>query len=204
MLIVEEVAETAARVVNHLAFIGVEKHSARGGTEHLEVEDGLCVDAEAPVNAGQLVVLLDEVVAGRDEADVRLLAYVVLQAQDADVGVLVEEAEVIRIEPFVTAKVTRPVVGSEEQAEGVAAALARQLDRELGVDNGARVHRRQRRLKNVDTFEEERALLLEEDREALVRGDNRLIGLDLREVGVVGEVEHEVGGESEFHRHAEV
>jgi hypothetical protein len=50
------------------------------------------------------------------------------------------------------------------------------------------VHDRDRRLENLDAFEEEGAALREEDREALVGRDDELIGFDLREVGVQGEV----------------
>ena len=96
------------------------------------------------------------------------------------------------------------VVGGEEEAEGVAPALARQLDRDVGVNDGARVDGRELRAEDFDAFEEEGALLLEEDGEALVGRVDRGVGLDLREVGVDGEVERRVGVDAELGRQAGV
>src|SRR6266513_6033416 len=60
---------------------------------------------------------------------------------------------------------------------GAARAPARRID-------VARVGDLQRRVEEVEAFEEERPLLREEDREAPVRRDLRDVRLDLREIGV--------------------
>ena len=49
-----------------------------------------------------------------------------------------------------------------------------------------------RRVEDIDAFEEERALLGKEDGEALVRRDDELVCFDLRKVRIDGEVEGDV------------
>src|SRR5690606_4085722 len=63
----------------------------------------------------------------------------------------------------------------------------------LGRSEAARVDGVDRRRQQIDALQEKRALLREEEREALVGGDVRDVGLDLREVGVDRDVEDGVG-----------
>jgi hypothetical protein len=66
------------------------------------------------------------------------------------------------------------------------------------------VHGRERRLKDVNAFEEEGALLLEEDGEALVGRDDGRVGLDLREVRVERHVERHRRRDADLGRQARV
>src|SRR5690606_17024315 len=63
----------------------------------------------------------------------------------------------------------------------------------LGRSEAARVDGVDRRRQQIDALQEERALLRQEEREALVGGDVRDVGLDLREVGVDRDVDDGVG-----------
>jgi hypothetical protein len=151
---------------------GVAEEVARVRAEQLEPERGLRVELEAAVNRRELVALLREVVAGEQKTQLVLAAHVALDAQHADGGVLIEQVAVVGVEPVVVDDVARPVVGGEHHAVGVAPAPAREFHRRVRIDDGARVDGRQRRLENLDAFEEERPALGEEDRETLVRRDD--------------------------------
>ena len=54
------------------------------------------------------------------------------------------------------------------------------------------MHDVQRQLKQIDAFKEEWPFLLEEDREALVRGDDRCVSFDLRKIRIDREVDRGV------------
>src|SRR5205085_599405 len=64
----------------------------RGCAECLKAEDGFRIELETAVEAGEVVVPLDEIVARGNEAERIFTAEVALQAQDADISVLVKEA----------------------------------------------------------------------------------------------------------------
>src|SRR6185295_9281926 len=105
---------------------------------------------------------------------------------------------------IVGAQISRAVVARDHQTKRVLPSLTRGLHGEIGIDNRARVHGRDRRLKNLDAFEKERSFLREEDRETLVCGDYELIRLYLREVRIDGQIDchsgtrNELGGQSEI------
>ena len=90
----------------------------------------------------------------------------------------------------------RLIVGDQD-AEGGLADLTGHFAAIPRVDDGARVHEvhRPRHVEDLLPLEEERAELLEKQREPLVHLDLRPIRLDLREVWIVGEVERQVGGQ---------
>src|SRR5262249_32743812 len=60
---------------------------------------------------------------------------------------------------------------------------------EIRIDDGARMHGRNLRIENVDAFEEERTLFWKEDRKALVRRNDKLVGFNLRKVGIEREIQ---------------
>src|SRR2546423_6995239 len=133
-------------------------------------------------------MLFDKVVGGGDETDAGVFANVTLQTQHPDKRVLIQKAsnhgELIRIVSILLAKISGSVVAGQDQSKRISSAFARQLHGNIGIDNGARMDRLQRSLKNVQAFQKERALFLEEDREALIGSDNGLICFHLSEVGV--------------------
>src|SRR5687767_971208 len=130
-------------------------------------------------------MLLNKIIARRQKAQTRLFSYVALQPQHADICILVYELFYARKDAGVTylfvAEATWGVIGSQKQPESISTDLARQLRRVIGINYCARVHGGNRRLKNVYAFEEEGTLLGEEYGEALVGGDDGLVGFDLRE-----------------------
>ena len=173
--------------------VGGERAAARVRAEHLEVERRLLVELYARVEAADVVALVGEVVGRREEADEILPAHVALEAKDADGRILADDAVARRrerfgVEPLLVCEVARRIVRREEEAVGVAAPLASELSGDVGVNDRARVDGGDERAEDVYAFEEERSLLFEEDREALVRRVDGRVGLDLCEVGVNGEV----------------
>ena len=201
------VGEAVALAEDVAARHRVEEALARGRADDLEVVGRDFVDAEVSVEAaepvrplkrplrqarvvgrnveaGQRFFVWRETVAGGDESDAGVRADITLQPEDGDGGVAVEEVKVGGVHTLVACEVARPVVGGEHEAEAVPAPLAGELGGDVGVNDGARVQDGQRRLKDVYAFEEEGALFGEEDGESLIRGDDELVGLDLREVGV--------------------
>jgi hypothetical protein len=91
-------------------------------------------------------------------------------------------------------------VAGHERAEDGPAALAGQLEGKIGVDDRARVHGLERALEEIDALQEERALLLEEERETLVRGHHGRVRLHLREVRVERHVQRGVRREAQLRR----
>src|SRR5262245_35214127 len=84
----------------------LEKEAPRVCAQRLKREDRFRVESKPAVKAAEMIVLLDEVVSGGDHADARLSADVAFETQDRAVGILVEKAEIQRIETLVTAEVT--------------------------------------------------------------------------------------------------
>ena len=85
---------------------------------------------------------------------------------------------------IVCTQVSWSIVTRDHQTKRVAPFLTGRLNCQIRIDNRARVHGRDRSLKNIDAFEKERSLLRKEDRKALISGYDELIGFDLREVGI--------------------
>ena len=102
------------------------------------------------------------------------------------------------------AEISGRVVRRQQDAERVSALLARQFHGIIRIDDGAGVDRLYRGLKDVDAFEKKRPFFREEGRETLIGGDYRLIGFDLREIGIGGKIEGHRRGEPEFHGQADV
>src|SRR6185369_7461253 len=67
--------------------------------------------------------------------------------------------------------------------------LTRSLHRHIGIDDRACMNRGDRRLKDIDAFEEERTLLRKEDRKTLVCCYDELICFHLREIRIDREVD---------------
>ena len=105
---------------------------------------------------------------------------------------------------LVFAEIAGRVVGREDETEGVAPAFARELGGVVWIDDGACVDDRVVRVENLFAFEEERALLLKENGKALISCDDGLIGFDLREVRVVGEIKRDRWRQSLLGRQADV
>src|SRR5205085_11679764 len=85
------VTKTIQRVDGALARELIKGHAARGCAERLKSEDGFRVELKTAVEAAEIIMALDEIVARGDEAKGVFAAHIALQAQDADVSVLVEE-----------------------------------------------------------------------------------------------------------------
>ena len=103
-------------------------------------------------------------------------------ADDVDGAILELGARRIRL-------LARRAVVDHQRARRPLPVLAGHPRAELRIPHPPREEQRQRRVEEVGVLEEERPLLREEDLEALVDRHLRLVGLDLAEVGVDGEVE---------------
>src|SRR5215475_7935751 len=149
MVQVPVVAKPVAGPEEVFSTVRIEEDFPRMRSEDLKAEGRLLVEPEAPVEAAQLVVLLDEVITGGDQPQVPFLADVALEAQDADVGVLIQKTldvrARLRIVALVLAEIAGRVVRSQQQSEAVAPATPGQLERVIGVDNRAGVDGLQRR-----------------------------------------------------------
>src|SRR5207237_655519 len=89
-------------------------------------------------------------------------------------------------------------------AKGITPALARQLRREVRVNDRARVDGGDHRAEDVFAFEEEGALLFEEDWKALIGCADGRVRFDLREVWIDGKVERDGRRQSVFSCQAQV
>src|SRR5439155_1847571 len=96
-----------------------------------------------------------------------------------------------RVVAFILAEVPGRIIAGHQDTESVLAALAGKLYREILIDNRACVHGLQWCVEDVDALEEEGPLLFEEDRKPRVRRDDGLVGLDLREVRIHGEIQRD-------------
>src|SRR2546425_12127436 len=130
-------------------------------------------------------MFFDEVVAGGEQTEVRILfSNITFQTQHCNVSVLPEKARVHWIGLLFGGEISRRVVAGDEKPECIAPALAGKFRGPVGIYDRPRVHCAHWSLKNVNAFEKERTLFLKEDRETLIRGNYRLIGFDLREIGI--------------------
>src|SRR5207249_7399467 len=67
------------------------KAMTRRRAQNLKIKGGLFVDLKTSIDARELVVLLNKVIARRQETDTRLFADIMLEPNDSDVSILVEE-----------------------------------------------------------------------------------------------------------------
>src|SRR5829696_838238 len=108
-------------------------------------------------------MVLYEVIACGDEAETSLFSYITLQTQHRDMGLpsgkLFEGGKKQRIFTLDLTDLARPTVACEQEAETVASLFACEFGRIVGINNGARMNGAERRLKDIYSFEEERALL---------------------------------------------
>src|SRR5438067_12965656 len=114
--------------------------------QKLKVNGRLLVEAEAAIEAADVVVARREVVARRKKDQEVLLAHVMLQTKDSDGRVLANDAvagngQRVRVEALLNCEIAGRIVRREEYSEGVAPALARQLRSDVRVNNRARVDR---------------------------------------------------------------
>ena len=146
------------------------------------------------VHAAHPVVVVDELPISRDRADIRVAVQVIPHAPDERLRGA-SERRVGLVYP------SRRLVVGHEHAHGSPADLAGELAPVTRVDHRPRVDQggRRRGGENLLPLEEERPLLGVEQREPLVDLDLRPVGLDLRKIGVVGEVEREIRGQAVFH-----
>ena len=121
------------------------------------------------------------------------------QTENSNRRIFVNESWICSQAIFGT-EVSRPVIRSQKQAEGVSIHLARKLYGVIRIDNCPRMHRSNLRVEDVDALEEERPLFGEENWEPLVCGDDQLIGLDLSKVRIDGEVERDIRSDAELPR----
>ena len=137
-------------------------------------------------------VAVHEVAVRERRADERLRVEVEAGAADGDVGGPAER----RVRRIVA--LARRLVVGEEHADRTAAHLAAHLPAVTRIDDGPGMDRRDRRedVEDLLPLQEERPQLGIEERKALVDVDLRQVRLDLREVGVDGEVGGQVRGDA--------
>src|SRR5262249_40318454 len=100
-----------------------------------------------------------------------------------------------RIVPLFVTVITGSVIARQQKAERVVTVLAGKLRSDVGIDNRARVHRPDRRLKYFHAFKKEWALLIKKDREALICSDDQLVGFNLGEIRIDSGIECDAAGE---------
>ena len=66
----------------------------RGCAHQMQRQRRLLIEFEAAIDAKKLIVLLDKVITGGNQANAALLANVALQSQNADVSFLINQREV--------------------------------------------------------------------------------------------------------------
>src|ERR1041384_6885715 len=102
-------------------------------------------------------MLLDEIVARQQQANVVLFSDVPLQAQNPDVGIFVEKSfnrrESVGILSLFFGEISWSIIARQQEPEGVSSALARKFDGDVRIHNRARVHCLDRRAKDIDAFE---------------------------------------------------
>ncbi len=176
--------------------IWIEEEVARSRAKGLKTRVVCLSSRKRPSNPKQLVVLLDEVVGRGDHAERVLFANVAFQTQHADVSILIEKRSLLQIvwikrrsntsqsASIVRTEVTWPVVARHHQSESVSSHFSGCFNRNVRIDDRARVHGGNRRSKDVDAFKEERSFFGKEDGKSLVRSDHELIGFNLSEIGI--------------------
>src|SRR5262249_40961838 len=197
-----EISEAIPRAVQVSIDLRVIEGPPRVCTEQLEREEGVAVQTQASVNAREMIVLLDEIGAGRGQSEARLIADVAPDAPDSGVSVVVDEPgdcrELRRIVSLVFGEIARGVVARQESAEIRAAAFAGQLQRHVGVDDRPRMERPNGRAEDVSAFEEKGPPLFEEQWETLVGSDLRLVGFDFGEIRIDREIESDAWRQCHF------
>ena len=158
------------------------------------------VEPEPPVDPADAGVVVPVLPRGGHGADVGLRIEVVAHASDERLREAPEGRVRHVVEP------SRGLVVGDEHAQRHVADLPGELRPVARVDDRARVHEVDRGGRGEDllALQEERPLLGIEEREALVHLDLRPVRLDLREVGVVGQVERQVGGDPVLDAHADL
>src|SRR5205085_3112669 len=125
--------------------------------ERLCHESSSFVNAELRIEPCQFVVLIDEASICPEKSDKRILrAEVMLQAQDAEGGILINQSWV-RGESLFGSEISGRVVGCCQQTKRIPTDFPGKLHRIIGIDNSARVHGGNCRVEDIDAFEEERA-----------------------------------------------
>ena len=152
--------------------------------ERDQVQPAGPAEPELRVGAGHAAVHVEELAVGDERPDVRLRVEVVARPANQHPGVLAVPALAGVVPP------SRRLVVGRHHPEGRVPHLAGQLGAQVRVDEGARVHEVDGRgkLEDLGPLQEEGPQLGEEEGEPLVDLDLRQVGLDLREVGVAGEV----------------
>ena len=149
------------------------------------VEGPVAGEFEARIEGGDAVEAAGEFATGEEGSDVGLLAEFALDAGDGDEGVSVAIGIV-----WSEGVAGRAIVNGE-QAEIPAAELAGEARAEFGVSNAAGEEEVFGRDEVTGIFEEKWAFFGELDFEALVDGDLGIVGFDLAEIGIQGNVERE-------------
>src|SRR5947209_16070905 len=123
-----------------------------------------------------------DLAVSQDAADVRL-SELVTSAPDDVLGAKVLRREVARLRAGDDRQPAATVVRGEHRVRRISGSRGGAETRTRRCDR-PRVRDLERCVEEVESFEEERPLLLKEDRETLVDRDLRNVGFDLREIGV--------------------
>ena len=152
-------------------------------------------DLPPGIDGGETAEAVEELPIGKERADVRRRTQVVPHPRQDDLR-RPPKGRVGRI-----VDVAGALVIGHQQAHGGPTDFARQLDPVPRIDDRPGVHDRHRRRDLIDLppLKEEWPQFGEEERKALVDLNLRDIRLDLREVGVVGEVERQIRREPVLH-----
>src|SRR5690242_17286740 len=179
LVVIDGVAKSVANAITREAFVRIEEIISRASGQRLPTKRRLLVQAKPSIEATEFVVLIDEASIGSEETYERIrFAYVTFEAQDSNVGILVNKPFVtayrgrinflsietgVQFTSFVRAEVSRTIVAGKYQSKGIAADLACGLHRKIRVNDCSRMNCLNLSLKDIDTFKEERTLLREED-----------------------------------------
>ena len=187
----------------------------------LEFGDNFRADPEAPVKTSGVVVVIGEIISRAEKPDVALPADITLQAKNSDVRVFVDKAldtangiqvrigasstlAVAQSDSFIRRIIARRVIRGIHQTESVFAAPARQFRSNVRVNYRASVHDVHSSLKNIDSLQKERSFFLKENRETLIRGNDRRVGFDLGKIGIICSIERDVRCDVELQIDADV
>lgn len=151
----------------------------------LASEDPVGVELEARIDGGDAVEASGEFAIGEEEADVGLLTEFALDAGDGDDGVLIKIG-IGRGEGGAGGAIV-----NGEHAKIPAAELAGEAGAEFGVGDAAGEEEIFRSEKKAIIFEKKGAFFRELDLEALVDGDLGIVGFNLTEIRIEGDIERE-------------
>src|SRR5216684_3006871 len=97
-VVIRCVNKSVLRSVKRLAGVRIKKVISRTSNQRLRAESGLLIDAEARIEPGEFVVLIDKFSIRCQKSNEGILrADVALQTQHADFGVLVQNAGQLRL-----------------------------------------------------------------------------------------------------------